>query len=97
MKKRNANKHIGSSLESFLREEGNYQETRIAAMKEVLAWQVQQAMNDAKLTKVQMAKRMATSRSSLDRLLDPANTAVTLDTLVKAAQAVGRDLRIELA
>jgi antitoxin HicB len=94
MKKRN--KHIGSALDEFLKEEGVLEETRAAVLKETLAWQVQQAMKKEKLSKVEMARRMNTSRAALDRLLDPGNTSVTLQTLTRAAHAVGRDLRIEL-
>ena len=94
MKKRN--KHIGSSLDEFLKEEGVLEETRTVALKETLAWQVQQAMAKDKITKVEMAKRMNTSRAALDRLLDPRNDSVTLQTLSRAARAIGRDLRIEL-
>lgn len=94
MKKRN--KHIGSSLDDFLKEEGVLEETRAVALKEALAWQVHQAMEKEKITKVEMARRMNTSRASLDRLLDPRNASVTLQTLARAARAIGRDLRIEL-
>ena len=94
MKKRN--KHIGSSLDDFLKEEGVLEETRTVALKETLAWQVQQAMEKEHITKVEMARRMNTSRTALDRLLDPGNASVTLQTLARAARAIGRDLRIEL-
>jgi len=94
MKKRN--KHIGSSLEDFLKEEGILEETRAVALKETLAWQVRQAMARDKISKVEMARRMNTSRAALDRLLDPANASVTLQTLTRAAHAIGRGLRIEL-
>ena len=94
MKKRN--KHIGASLEDFLKEEGVLAETRAVALKETLAWQVQQAMKKEKISKVEMARRMNTSRAALDRLLDPGNASVTLQTLTRAAHAVGCDLRIEL-
>ncbi len=94
MKKRN--KHIGSSLEDFLKEEGILEVTRAVALKETLAWQVQQAMAREKISKVEMARRMNTSRAALDRLLDPGNVSVTLQTLTRAAHAVGRDLRVEL-
>jgi antitoxin HicB len=90
------NPHIGSSLDDFLKEEGILEETRAAALKEVLAWQVQKAMKRKKINKVEMARRMKTSRAALDRLLDPGYASVTLQTLCKAARAVGRDLRIEL-
>jgi antitoxin HicB len=88
--------HIGSSLNDFLKEEGILEELRATALKEALAWQVQNAMKRNKINKVEMARRMNTSRAALDRLLDPAYSSVTLQTLCKAARAVGRDLRIEL-
>jgi antitoxin HicB len=91
-----SNKHIGLSLDAFLKEEGILEETRAVVLKETLAWQVQQAMEKDKISKVEMARRMNTSRAALDRLLDPHNVSVTLQTLSRAAQAVGRDLRIEL-
>jgi antitoxin HicB len=90
------NKHIGSSLDAFLKEEGVLEETRAIALKDAVAWQVQQAMEKEKITKVEMAKRMRTSRAALDRLLAPGNASVTLQTLTRAAHAIGRDLRIEL-
>ena len=90
------NKHIGSSLDAFLKEEGVLEETRAIALKDAVAWQVQQAMEKEKITKVEMAKRMRTSRAALDRLLMPGNASVTLQTLTRAAHAIGRDLRIEL-
>jgi antitoxin HicB len=94
MKKRN--KHIGSSLDDFLKEEGVLEETGAVVLKETLAWQVQRAMENDKISKVEMARRMNTSRAALDRLLDPDNASVTLQTLTRAAHAIGRDLRIEL-
>jgi antitoxin HicB len=94
MKKRN--KHIGSSLNDFLKEEGILEEARTIAIKEALAWQVQQAMEKENITKMEMARRMNTSRAALDRLLDPDNASVTLLTLSRAAHAIGRGLRIEL-
>lgn len=94
MKKRNP--HVGSSLDDFLKEEGILEEARAVALKEALAWQVQKAMKEKKINKVEMARRMRTSRAALDRLLDRGNASVTLQTLCRAARAVGRDLRIEL-
>jgi DNA-binding Xre family transcriptional regulator len=94
MKKKNP--HIGSSLDDFLRDEGILEQTRAAALKEVIAWQVHKAMRKEKISKMEMARRMHTSRAALDRLLDPGNASVTLQTLCRAARAVGRDLRIEL-
>ncbi len=94
MKRRNV--HVGSSLDDFLKDEGILEETRAVAIKEAIAWQVQQAMLKEKITKVEMARRMKTSRAALDRLLDPGNDSVTLQTLSRAAHAIGRELRIEL-
>lgn len=91
-----SNPHIGSSLEDFLKEEGILEEARAAAIKEAVAFQVQQAMKKPKISKVEMARRMKTSRAALDRLLAPGNASVTLQTLARAARAIGRDLRIEL-
>lgn len=90
------NPHVGSSLDDFLREEGILEETRAAALKKVLAWQVRDAMKKRRINKVEMARRMRTSRAALNRLLDPGYASVTLQTLCKAARAVGRELRIEL-
>lgn len=71
-------------------------EVTTASVKRVLAWQLEQAMKEQKLTKSAMARRMETSRPQLDRLLDPNNVSVTLDTLTKAGAAVGRKVRLEL-
>jgi antitoxin HicB len=89
-------KHIGSSFESWLEEEGILKETTNSAIKSVLAWQFGEAMKKKKLTKVQMAKAMNTSRAQLDRILDPKSGNVTLSTLQKAANVVGKSLRVEL-
>lgn len=89
-------KNIGSSFDSWLREEGLYEETTSNAIKRVLARQVESAMKEQNVSKTEMAKRMQTSRASLERLLDPHNNAVTLSTLQKAASAIGRELRLEL-
>jgi predicted XRE-type DNA-binding protein len=89
-------KNIGSSLESFLQQEGRLEEARQIAAKRVLAWQLEQAMESQHLNKVEMARRMQTSRSQLDRLLDPNNDKVQLDTLNRAAAILGKHLKIEL-
>jgi antitoxin HicB len=89
-------KNIGSTFDSFLREEGMYEEVSAAAIKRVVARQVEDAMQQKGFTKAEMARRMHTSRAALDRLLDPGNGAVTLSTLQKAAAVVGRELRLEL-
>lgn len=89
-------KNVGSSFDSWLREEGIYEEVTAGAIKRVLAWQVVAAMKARNISKAEMARRMNTSRAALDRLLDPEYDAVTLSTLRKAAVAVGRPLRLEL-
>jgi antitoxin HicB len=91
------NKHIGSSFDDFLKDEGIREEATTHAIKRVLAWQIQQAMSEQGITKSAMAKRMKTSRAQLDRLLDPNNDKVQLDTVQRAAAAVGRTLHLELA
>lgn len=90
------NRHVGSTFEAFLNEESLYEDVTAHAIKRVLAWQIEEAMRAQGLTKVAMAKRMKTSRAQLDRLLDPDNDKVQLDTVQRAAQAVGRKLHIEL-
>jgi hypothetical protein len=90
------NRHIGSSLNDFLRDEGILEEARAVAIKEAVAYQVQQAMEKQKISKIEMARRMKTSRAALDRLLAPGNASVTLQTLTRAARAIGRELRVEL-
>jgi antitoxin HicB len=89
-------KHVGSTFDSFLREEGVYEEVTAAAIKRVLSRQIAEAMVEKQLTKTAMASLMQTSRAALDRLLDPEHESVTLSTLTKAAQVVGRQLRMEL-
>ena len=89
-------KNIGSSFDSWLREEGTYEEVTATAIKRVLARQVEAAMKEKHVSKAEMARRMQTSRAALDRLLDPEYESVTLSTLRKAAVAVGRQLRVEL-
>ena len=89
-------KHLGSSFESWLADEGILEETTNSAVKSVLAWQLTQAMKKKKLTKQLMAAAMNTSRAQLDRVLDPKSGNATLETLQRAAQAVGRKLKVEL-
>jgi DNA-binding Xre family transcriptional regulator len=89
-------KHIGSSFDGWLREEGIYEQVTATAIKRVLARQIEAAMQEKQFSKAEMARRMHTSRAALDRLLDPEYEAVTLSTLRKAALAVGRELRLEL-
>jgi antitoxin HicB len=91
-----ANKHKGGDFDSFLKEEGISAEAEAIAAKRVLAYQFELAMKKRRLSKVSMAKRMDTSRSALDRLLDPENASVTLQTMEKAAVVLGKKLRISL-
>jgi len=87
---------IGSSFDDFLKQDGIYEEVTARAIKSVIARQLEVLMANDHLTKSALAKRMNTSRAQLDRLLDPENASVTLETLVRAANAVGRNLRMEL-
>ena len=84
------------SFDEFLAKDGLLAETESTALKEVIADQIKVAMKAEGLTKTAMATRMKTSRRQLDRLLDPDNPSVTLETLRRAASAVGRNLRVEL-
>lgn len=90
------NPHAGSDFDDFLREEGILEEVQAKAIKRVLAEQIRKGMAAANISKVRMAQLMATSRSQLDRVLDPENVAVQLDTLLKAAHAVGKTVDITL-
>jgi DNA-binding Xre family transcriptional regulator len=90
-------KHLGSRFDEFLDEEGVRAEAEAIAVKRVLAFRLQALMKEQKITKAQLAKRMGTSRSALDRLLDPQNASVTLLTLERAAKALGKSIKIELA
>ena len=89
-------KNIGSNFDDFLREEGILEEVEAVAIKRVIAWQMKEAMKEEHLNKASLAKRMHTSRSSLDRLFDPDNDSITLHSLQRAASALHRQLRIEL-
>ena len=89
-------KHHGSSLESFLAEDGLLEEASLAATKKVIAAQIADAMKAKGLIKTAMAAEMSTTRAQLDRLLDPDNDGVTLATLKRAAKALGKTLRLEL-
>lgn len=92
----NQNLHRGSSFDDFLKEDGIFEEVQAKALKRALSEQLDDAMQAINLSKVGMAKRMETSRSQLDRVLDPANLSVQLDTLMKAANAVGKTVEIKL-
>lgn len=88
-------KHMGSSMDDFLKEEGIFEEARALAVKEVVAWQLAEAMKKQKISKARMAKLLKTSRSQVDRLLDPRND-ITLSSLQRAAAMVGRRVTIKL-
>lgn len=85
-----------TTLDDFLTEAGKREEFEAVAVKEVLAWQIEQAMKANKISRSRLAQRMKTSRSQIGRLLDPADGNVTLNTLQRAAKIVGRSLRLEL-
>ena len=94
--KKTKNPHDGSTLDDFLHEEGIFEEVEAAALKRALALKVADLMQKQRVRKTAMAKQMHTSRAALDRLLDPANTSVTLATLTRAAKALGRKIKIDL-
>jgi len=95
--KRNRTDHSGSTLDGFLKQEGIREEVEAVAIKRVLAWQFERAMREQQTTKQAMARQLRTSRSQLDRLLDPRNVSVTLDTITRAAKALGKRLIIRVA
>jgi antitoxin HicB len=100
MKKRIAgqrDKHSGSTFDSFLDEEGIREEVEAVAAKRVLAWQLAQEMEKQQKTKQSMARELNTSRSQLDRLLDPTNTTVSLDTIARAAKVLGKRVVLRIA
>jgi antitoxin HicB len=88
-------KHMGSSIDAFLKEEGVFEEAQTQAIKEVVAWQLAEAMKSKKISKNKLATLLKTSRSQVDRILDPKND-ITLGSLQRAAAMVGRRVTIEL-
>ncbi|PSB01408.1 Fis family transcriptional regulator [Merismopedia glauca CCAP 1448/3] len=90
------NPYIGSSLDELLEEDDLLTKVNEIATKRVLAWQLEQEIRVQNLTKTEMAERMGTSRAALNRLLNPENSSVTLDTLDRAARVVGKRIKIEL-
>jgi antitoxin HicB len=96
-KRRKKIDHSGSALDSFLEEEGIREEVEAVAIKRVLAWQLQKAMKEQQKTKRSMARELNTSRSQLDRLLDPRNISVTIDSITRAARALGKRVIIRVA
>lgn len=89
-------KHKGSSLDSFLEQEGLLDDAEAVAIKRVIAFELAKTMKKKNVNKSKLATKMHTSRSALDRLLDPDNTSITLNTLVKAAHVLGKKLRVSL-
>lgn len=96
-KKKGVVDHTGSTFDNFLEEEGIREEVEAVAVKRVIAWQLAEAMRKKKKTKQALAKELKTSRSQLNRLLDPQNVAVSLDTVTRAARALGKRLIIRIA
>jgi DNA-binding Xre family transcriptional regulator len=94
---KNSNPHRGSNCDEFLIEEGLYEEVNARAVKKLLAWQLSQALDETGLTKTELAARMRTSRAAVNRLLDPDNFSLNLQTMDKAARALGKRLDIHLA
>ena len=91
------NKHIGTSFDDFLQEENILAATEATAVKRILAYQIEREMAERQLSKTALARIMRTSRSALDRLLDPENASVTLLTLESVAHALGKKLKVQLA
>lgn len=90
------NPHLGSSFDDFLNEENLLTAANEIAIKRVIAWQLKQEIESKHMTKAGMARAMGTSRAAVDRLLDPDNTSVTLNTLDRAAKVLGKSIKIEL-
>lgn len=88
------NRHTGSTFDDFLKEQNLYDKVHAAVVKRVIAELLEEGMAREGLSKPQMAKRMGTSRSQLDRVLDPGNVTIQLDTLIKAARAVGQEVTV---
>ncbi|MCP3852109.1 MAG: XRE family transcriptional regulator [Gammaproteobacteria bacterium] len=91
------NKHTGSNFDDFLEEEGIFEEVTAKAHKRLLALQLSDIMEEKKMTKSSLADKLKTSRSQLDRILDPENSSITLEVLERVAHAVGKNLRIEFS
>ena len=90
------NPHVGTNFDDFLKDEGMFEAVQAKALKRALSEQIEESMQAANLSKVKMAELMSTSRSQLDRVLDPDNVSVQLDTLIKAARAVGKTVEIRI-
>jgi predicted XRE-type DNA-binding protein len=93
---KNNNPRSGSTFDAFLKEQGIYDEVTAKALKRAIAEQLKEGMQEQNITKVAMANRMETSRTQVDRLLDPDNLRIQFDSLVKAATAIGKHVEIRL-
>jgi antitoxin HicB len=91
-----ANQHAGSTIDDFLRDEGVLEEFQARSIKEVIAWQIEKAMKEGKISKRRLAHMMQTSRTQVDRVLDPTDGNVTIQTLQRAAAVLGRRVQLEL-
>lgn len=89
--------YVGSSFDSFLEEEGMLESCTAVAIKRVIAWQIEETMKQHAISKTDLARRMKTSRASINRLLDPTNPSISLITMEKAAHALGKRLEIQLS
>jgi len=90
------NNYVGSTFDDFLEETGELVEVNAIAIKRVIAWEISEKMRIEHISKIKMAEKLETSRSALDRLLDPTNTSITLNTLDHAARAIGKKINIQL-
>ena len=97
MARKKTHRHVGSDFEDFLREDKRLEAATVLALKRVLAWEFQQAMEKANVSQAEMARRMHTSRAVIRRLLDEDDPSITLSTISKAANALGKNLRLKLA
>jgi DNA-binding Xre family transcriptional regulator len=97
MARKKVNPHVGSDFEDYLREQGQFESATALAIKRVLAWQLSEAMKRSKVSKAELARRMKTSRAVVHRLLDETDSSVTLETISKAATALGRSVTLKLA
>jgi hypothetical protein len=97
MARKKINPHIGSDFEDFLAQEGHLESSTVHAVKRVLAWQLTEAMKEAGVSQAELARRMKTSRAVIHRLLDATDPSVTLATISRAATALGRSVRLQLA
>lgn len=95
MARKKTNPHVGSDFESFLAEEGRLEESTALAIKRVLAWEIERAMKQGRVSQAELARRMKTSRAVVHRLLDETDPSVTLATINKAATALGRTVRLQ--